>query len=245
MRVPGVIPYNGNMEELRGTGKFIVLDGNDGSGKATQAKLLEEYLERKGVESQKIDFPRYENNFFGKLIGECLAGQHGDFLHMDPKIASSLYAFDRLESTPEILKGMNSGKVIIADRFSSSNQIHQGGKIADKIKREEFIKWLEEMEHSVLQIPKPDLIIYLRVPVDISLHLLSEKRQAKIAGLVDGQKDTVEEDRNYLERSHETANWLASHQSNWHVIECVENGNMRTREDIHSQIVETVLQIIK
>jgi dTMP kinase len=221
-------------------GMFIVLDGNDGSGKATQAALLAEYFASKGVSSEKMDFPAYERNFFGAFVGECLAGKHGDFVHMDPKIASSLYALDRLESTPQIRAALDAGKIVIADRFSSSNQIHQGGKIADTEEREAFLKWLDKMEHEVLSIPRPDAIIYLRVPVEISLVLLSEKRKAKNGGLDDGQKDTVEEDRNYLERSHETANWLASHQPNWHIVHCVREGAMRTREDIHEEVAKAV-----
>jgi thymidylate kinase len=95
-----------------------------------------------------------------------------------------------------------------------------------------------------LEIPRPDTIVYLRVPLEVSLVLLSEKRKAKIGGLADGQKDTVEEDRNYLERSHETANWLASHQPNWHIIECSVESGMRTREDIHSEVASVVSQML-
>jgi dTMP kinase len=100
------------------------------------------------------------------------------------------------------------------------------------------------MEHQVLNIPKPDAIIYLKVPLEISLKLLSEKRKAKNGGLMDGEKDTVEEDRNYLERSHETANWLASHEPNWHIVDCVKDGAMRTREDIHAEINEIVSRLL-
>jgi dTMP kinase len=225
-------------------GLFVVLDGNDGSGKATQSALLVDYLAAKGIPIEKIDFPRYEHNFFGGFLGECLSGKHGDFLHMNPKVASSLYALDRLESAPHIRTALEEGKVVISDRFSSSNQIHQGGKIADQQEREAFLLWLEKMEHEVLEIPRPDTIVYLRVPLEVSLVLLSEKRKAKIGGLADGQKDTVEEDRNYLERSHETANWLASHQPNWHIIECSVESGMRTREDIHSEVASVVSQML-
>ena len=188
-----------------GKGVFIVLDGNDGSGKATQARLLSERLAREGAPAMKVDFPGYDRNFFGAFVGECLAGQHGDFLHMDPKIASTLYACDRLESSPSLRGSLAEGKVVIADRFASSNQIHQGGKIADDGEREAFITWLDRMEHDVLGIPRPDLIIYLRVPVQMSLVLLSEKRKAKNQVLGDGEKDMVEEDRAYLENSRTTA----------------------------------------
>jgi dTMP kinase len=217
-------------------GLFIVLDGNDGSGKATQSALLRDGLIKENRESVLFDFPGYDRNFFGALLGECLAGQHGDFVHLDPKIASALYALDRLESSQKISDALKEGKVVIADRFVSSNQIHQGGKIEDTNKRIEFLTWLDTMEHEVLQIPRPDLIVYLKVPVEISLELLQNKRAAKNQTLGHGVKDTVEEDRDYLTRSHETANWLVDHQGNWKVIPCVNEKGMRTREDIQIEL---------
>lgn len=218
------------------TGLFIVFDGNDGSGKATQARLLGEYFESISQEYLKVDFPAYDKNFFGKLIGEALRGEHGDFVHMDPKIASTLYAADRYESAPLIREALAEGKVVFADRYASSNQIHQGGKIADEAERIEFLGWLSEMEHDVFGIPRPDLIIYLDVPVENSLELLTQKRQAKIGGMADGEKDTVEEDRQYLERSHETARWLASREKNWRVVDCMKDGTLRSPEDIHQEV---------
>lgn len=226
-------------------GKFIVLDGNDGSGKATQAALLRDRLASENHESVMMDFPGYDRNVFGALIGECLAGNHGDFLHMDPKIASALYALDRLESSEDIRAALSEGKTVIADRFASSNQIHQGGKISNESERVLFLEWLDHMEHEVLKIPRPDRIIYLRVPVEISLELLLKKRAAKNQVLDAGVKDTVEEDRTYLERSHETANWLATHQPNWSVIDCAMESSMRTMEDIHGDVRRIVDEVIK
>jgi dTMP kinase len=227
------------------TGVFIVLDGNDGSGKATQSELLRAALTQKGIEVVKMDFPAYDRNFFGAFVGECLAGKHGDFLHLDPKIASSLYALDRLESAPAIREALAAGKVVVADRFTSSNQIHQGGKIADEAERDAFLLWLAKMEHEVLGIPRPDAIIYLKVPVATSLALLEEKRAQKNAALGAVDRDTVEEDRAYLERSHATANWLASREINWHIIDCAEEGVMRSREAIHADVMEVVLEVLE
>ena len=217
-------------------GLFVVIDGNDGSGKATQANLLIERLAKEGVMAEKIDFPQYDHNFFGKLVGECLAGKRGDFAHMDPKMASLPYALDRLETTPRIKQWLSEGKVVIADRFTSANQIHQGGKIVDGEKRDAFLAWLDEMEHDVLKIPRPDAVIYLRVPVEMSLKLLSEKRAAKNAELGAESQDTVEKDRMYLERSVESAERLASTNDTWHQVECLKDGAMRTREDIHEEL---------
>ena len=217
-------------------GVFIVLDGNDGSGKATQTKLLAERLTKEKVSHECLDFPSYNRNFFGTLLADCLAGKCGDFAHLDPKIASTLYALDRQEETPKIKAALAEGKVVITDRFSSSNQIHQGGKISDPIAREEFLVWLNGMEHTTLGIPVPDAVIYFHVPLEISLKLLEEKRERKNT---DG-KDVVEKDENYLRQSYEAAKWLSERERNWHVIECAEGGAMRSRESIHEDVYRVV-----
>lgn len=221
-------------------GIFIVLDGNDGSGKATQAKRLIERLAEMSIESVKMDFPAYDRNFFGAFLGECLAGQHGDFVALDPKIASALYALDRQESAKAITEALEAGKVVIADRFSSSNQIHQGGKIANETERTQFLEWLDRMEHEILGVPRPDLIIYLQVPVEMSLQLLLEKRALKNGTLAEGQKDVVEENRTYLEQSHATAAWLLARQQNWRSVDCMEAASIRSIESIHEDVFAIV-----
>lgn len=226
-------------------GKFIVLDGNDGSGKATQARMLRDRLSEENIPSVTMDFPAYDRNFFGAFIGECLAGRHGDFLHLNPRITSALYALDRLESSENIRRALEEGTIVIADRFASSNQIHQGGKVVAEDERIAFLEWLDRMEHEVLHIPRPDLIIYLRVPVEISLELLLKKRATKNQFLGSGARDTVEEDRTYLERSHETANWLAAQQQHWKVVDCADETGMRAVEDIHRDIRTIVNEVVR
>ena len=224
-------------------GVFIVIDGLDGSGKATQTRLLSKRLAEKGVPSESIDFPRYNDNLFGALIGECLAGKHGDFLHLDPKIASTLYALDRLESAPQIETWRSAGRLVLADRFVSSNQIHQGGKIADEGERATFLAWLEHMEHTVLGVPRPDAVIYLRVSPETTLALLAEKRQAKNRALGKGEKDQVESDQAYVDRSYACAGWLAATQPGWHIIDCMEQGRMRAPESIHEDVFSLVAKL--
>lgn len=225
-------------------GLFIVLDGNDGSGKATQAALLKGYLTSKGIDAEKVDFPAYDRNFFGAFIGECLAGQHGDFVSMDPKIASVLYAADRFESSVKIRQLLNAGTIVIADRYASSNQIHQGGKIPDPAEREAFLRWLEQMEYDVFGIPRPSAVLYLRVPLEVSLELLQEKRAVKSNVLAEGQKDTVESDADYLKNSIATAEWLLETQKDWKGIDCMNEGTLRSREDIHADVVRAVEDLL-
>ena len=104
-------------------GKLIVLDGSDGSGKATQTRFLLARLKKEGYRVKTLDFPQYEKNFFGKLIGECLVGDYGDFVKIDPHIGSVLYAADRYESKPVIERWLKQGFVVVLDRYVSSNQI--------------------------------------------------------------------------------------------------------------------------
>lgn len=225
------------------TGIFVVIDGIDGSGKATQARMLAERLAAEGKSVEKIDFPRYGTPVFGELLGECLAGKHGDFLHLDPKIASTLYALDRYEASVQIRKWLDEGKIVVADRFASSNQIHQGGKIIDTAKRDAFMSWLDKVEHEVLNIPRPDAVVYLRVPVEVSEGLLAKQRDAKNAALGEDAKDTVEKDRMYLERSFESAERLST-APNWKTVDCVEGGDMRTRDAIHEEVYALVSTLV-
>ncbi len=229
---------------VRAPGKLIAIDGIDGSGKATQATLLHERLTKEGVACEKVDFPTRTGSFFGTLVAECLAGKRGDFAHMDPKMASIPYALDRFESAEKMKQWLAEGKMVIADRFSSSNQIHQGGKIVDSEKRDAFLKWVEEMEHEVLGIPRADAVIHLRVPVDISLALLAKIRASKNPLLKPGEKDVVEKDRMYLERSVESAERLAATQEGWHQVECLKEGAIRTPEEIHEDVYAIVSKLI-
>lgn len=225
-------------------GLFIVLEGNDGSGKATQTELLLQRLRAAGRRAEKVDFPKYDGNVFGALIGECLAGKHGDFAALDPKIASSLYALDRFESSGRIRSLLEDGVIVVADRYAGANQIHQGGKIEDAGEREKFLLWLETVEFGILNIPRPDVTLYLRVPLEVSLQLLTEKRKAKNQTLADGERDVVEEDRDYLRRSNITADWLLEREAGWRAIECMEGGALRSRDAIHEAVWESVQDLL-
>src|SRR6266567_7862251 len=134
-------------------GKFIVVDGTDGSGKKTQTALLAKRLKKEGYKVKLIDFPQYESNFFGKMVGRYLSGEFGSAEQVSPYLASILYAADRHETKGKIEKWLKEGNIVISDRYASSNQIHQGGKISDVKKRKEFLEWLEEMEFVVFKIP--------------------------------------------------------------------------------------------
>lgn len=220
-------------------GRLIVIDGSDGSGKATQTKLLVSKLKKDGVKVRTMDFPRYENNFFGEFIGECLTGEYGDFLTLDPHITSVLYAADRFESSEKLKKWLDEGSTVILDRYVSANQIHQGGKIFDPTKRKKFLEWLDKMEYDIFKLPRPDKVIYLDVPIATSIGLLQQSQQKK-QYQKEGKKDLVEQSRDYLENARRSALWLSRENKNWTRIECVKNEKLRSIEDIHGEISDVL-----
>jgi dTMP kinase len=216
-------------------GVFIVIDGTDGSGKATQTQLLVDSLTRAGRAVQKIDFPQYRDNEFGRLIRECLDGKHGDFLGLDPKIASTLYAADRFESSPVIRGWLEDGYIVVSDRYVSANQIHQGGKISDPVERKRFLYWLDEIEYNVFGIPKPDVVVYLHVPLEISLDLIHKR--AVESGVA---ADQAEQDAKHLLEAQQAAVQIVQNSNNWVQIDCAKDGTMRSREDIHAEICASI-----
>lgn len=225
-------------------GKLIVIDGTDGSGKATQVKLLSKQLIKEGYKVKLLDFPEYYKNFFGQFIGHCLSEQYYNWINIHPKIASIAYAADRWESSKQISEWLEKGYIILANRYVSANQIHQGGKITSDKKRVEFIKWLNEMEYKVFKIPKPNAVFYLHVPMKIILRLIKERNQESSRAYTGKKKDIVEGNIPYLANSNKTALWLSEKEKGWIKIECAESGEIKTREDIHKEIYEKVRKII-
>lgn len=224
-------------------GKLIVLDGGDGSGKATQTKLLLNRLKKEKIRAKTLDFPQYENNVHGALIGACIRGEHGDFVGLDPHIASVLYAADRFESKKKIEKWLKEGYTVVLDRYVSANQIHQGGKIKNAKELKEFLTWLDTLEHKVFGIPRPDLIIYLDMPVAAAQKLLVEAAKGK--KYLKGKKDSTEADLAYQENSKKKALAIVKKLNNWHKISCAKRGTPRTREEIHEDVWETVAHALK
>lgn len=214
-------------------GTLIVIDGNDGTGKATQTKLLAKRLRKDGLKVEIIEFPQYKN-FFGSLIGECLAGKHGDFLKIDPHIASVLYAADRLESKTKIEKWLGEGKVVISDRYVSANQIHQGAKIENVAMRKRFLTWVETMEYKVFKMHRPAGVIYLHLPATLSAELIKAR----------GTADFAERSHRHLAAAERTGLELA-HAYKWKKIDCFGERGVLPRDEIHQKVYECAKKIIR
>lgn len=219
-------------------GRLIVIDGTDGSGKATQARMLVARASKKH-RVHTTDFPRYDTNLLGKLIKECLTGLHGDFLAVAPKIASVLYAVDRFETLPLIQGWLDHGDIVVLDRFVSANQIHQGGKIRDPKLREEFLLWLEKLEFGVLGLPRPDIIVYLHVPVQISMKLARDRAIAE-----NKAPDEAEKNAWHQAEAQESALSIIKKSNNWVKIDCAPKGAMLSPEAIHELVFKAVKHLI-
>ena len=219
-------------------GKLVVIDGGDGSGKKTQTALLKEHLEKDGHPVVTIDFPQYEENNVGRLIKECLAGKHGDFLSLDPKIASILYAVDRFENKEQLESWLNEGKIIVSDRYISANMLHQGGKIGEEKVREDFFVWLDVLEHEIFGLPRPDLVVYCDVDFRKRLALL--KAEAESSGVA---VDVAEEDATHQAQADAAAKQLIGLYQ-WHTVSCMEGDNMRTPQEIHEDIYQQVKELL-
>lgn len=226
-------------------GKLVVIDGTDGSGKATQTKYLFSRLKKDGKKVVSIGFPQYEKNFFGDFIGHCLTERYYDFMHVHPKIASIVYAADRLESKKKIENYLSNGFIVICDRFVSANKIHQGSKIKNHKKREDFLKWLDTMEHKAFGIPRPDIIVFLDVPVPVSQKLLKDKWAQAKKKYLKGKKDVAEADVQHLTNTRRTALWLSKIDKSFHRIGCTDGRRMRSIEAIHEDVYSYVSKKLK
>lgn len=222
-------------------GKFIVIDGADGSGKATQTEILRKRLHDEDIKIKDLEYPRYgeQSAYF---VEQYLNGKYGKADEVSGKLASLFYALDRFDSREEINNYLSKGYLLISNRYVSSNAGHQGGKISDKAKRDEFLDWLYDLEYNICKLPKPDLNIYLHVPWEIGQKLV-DKKEAR--NYINGKKrDIHEADNNHLKNAQETFLYLVEREDNWLKIDCVKDDKLMSREEIHKKIWDTVLAYI-
>lgn len=211
-------------------GRLIVLEGTDGSGKATQARLLAEHLEREGIAFREIDFPRYGNPFAepARLYLEGALGKHpGD---VNAYAASVLYAVDRFASYKEDWGGIyEAGGLILANRYTTSNAVHQASKLPEG-ERADYLKWLFDLEYGRMGLPEPDLVVYLDLPTELSEAMLRQRQQS-----TGTHADIHEQDGAYLRACRENARQIAR-TLGWTVVRCDREGRVRPAEDIHREI---------
>ncbi len=215
-------------------GKLIVLEGTDGSGKSTQFRALTQHLKEDCKDFQTLVFPRYSEPS-SALIRMYLNGEFGkNPSDVNAFAASAFYAVDRYASYKQDWGNWyKNGGLIVSDRYTTSNAVHQASKLP-KEQQPEFLTWLYEFEYDRLGLPKPDMVIYLDVPTSFTEQMM-RSREAQTGT----HADIHEQDLNYLATCRETGRTAASFYG-WKVIDCVRDGQMRSIQDIHSEIYSLV-----
>lgn len=211
--------------------KLIVIEGLDGSGKATQAKRLTEALVEKGIPVREVSFPDYGSDS-SALVRMYLSGQFGtDPQDVNAYAASSFFAVDRFASYKKDWHRDYARGVVIADRYTTSNAVHQCSKLP-KEQWEDFLNWLFDFEYKKLGIPAPDRVIYLNVDPAVSQALMTARYRGD-----ENKKDIHERDIAYLRHSREAAAYCAE-KLGWETVDCCRDGQMRSIEDIHKDVMK-------
>lgn len=223
-------------------GRFFVLDGPDGSGKTTQTELLARRLRSIGKKVTVVDFPQYDKTFFGVMVGAYLKGEFGDVFQISPYLSSLLYALDRWNAKSKMEKALSRGDVILANRFTSSNIIHQGAKMKSKRDREEYFVWLDTLEFVELGIPRPDQILFLDVPTKISWKLIAHRNRANHP--MGGKRDKHEASRSHLEAAYKVARNFAHETENWSIIACTKGKTLLTPKEVHEKVYAKVRSLL-
>ncbi|MFI3210465.1 MAG: thymidylate kinase [Peptostreptococcaceae bacterium] len=223
-------------------GKLIIIEsGSDGSGKATQTKILYDRLLSEGYNVRKIEFPNYKSDS-SALVKMYLAGEFGDNPEdVDAYVASTFYAGDRFASyKTDWEQFYKSGGIVLSDRYTTSNMVHQASKM-DEEEREKYLDWLVDFEFNLYKIPKPNAVLFLDVPVDVSEKLIRDRKN-KING--EDKKDIHESNKEYLEKSYNNSLYVLK-KYNWTRINCVSDGNMKSIEEISEEIYFNAIGIIE
>jgi dTMP kinase len=217
-------------------GKFIALEGIDGSGKRTQIEMLSTALRERSIAHACISFPRYES-FFGRLVARFLNGEFGRLSEIDAHLSALLYSGDRFEAKPTIEEHLQHGKLILADRYIGSNLAHQTARVAPA-ERKKFLRWLKELEYKVYRLPPEDLVVFLRIPVREAYRLVAKKQARRYTAR---RRDLLEADLAHLKTAAHIYDKL-SKEPNWVTVECAAGKPpaLLAPELIHRQVMKIV-----
>ncbi len=222
-------------------GVFIVIEGTDGSGKETQSSLLVEKLRADNYDVALFDFPQYSNpsSYF---VQKYLNGEYGDINATGPYTASLFFALDRFDAGKDIRQALSEGKIVIANRYVASNMAHQGTKFSNKSERKGYFIWLDNLEFSILGIPRPDMNFVLRVSADMAQQLVDKKGER---AYTDKKRDLHESDINHMRKSVEVYDELCDmFPEDFERIDCVRSGKLMSIESIHALIFAKVSSIL-
>ena len=218
-------------------GKLFIIEGVDSSGKETQTKKLVERLIKDGFNVKTVSFPDYDSES-SALVKMYLRGDFGTNANdVDLYTASTFYAVDRYASyKTKWGKFFEDGGIVICDRYTTSNMVHQASKLSLESEKDKFLEWLMDLEYGMYKLPMPDDVIFLDMPPEQAIQLM-ELRKNKFSG--EESKDIHERDESHLVGAYKNAHYVAS-KMNWSQIKCVDNGKIKTIEDISNEVYERI-----
>lgn len=220
---------------------LVVLEGLDGAGKSTQVKMLKEYLLGRGGEFRYIHFPRYDAPVYGGLIGRFLRGDFGSNDTVHPQLVALLFAEDRHGAAPEIKAVLERGGTVLLDRYVYSNIAYQCAKLADPDEAEALREWIDSTEYGEFQLPRPDLNIFLDVPIGFVEQSLTSGRSGDDRSYLNGAQDIHEADIAFQKRVRDMYRIQASKDPRFIVVDCSdEQGRMLPPDDIFLKVKTVV-----
>ncbi len=216
---------------------LIVLEGLDGAGKSTQVKMFREYLETVCPRLEYIHFPRYDAPVYGALIGKFLRGGFGSIEHVHPQLVALLFAEDRHDAAPQIRRTLREGGTVLLDRYVYSNIAYQCAKLSRTDEAEELREWINNTEYGQFDLPRPDLNIFLDVPIGFVEKSLAAQRGGSDRNYLQGRQDIHEADIAFQRRVRDMYRRQASLDPHFITVDCSDaEGGMLPPEDIFLKI---------
>jgi len=222
-------------------GKFIVIDGSDGSGKATQTKILIDTLKKQKYRIKTIEFPQYGKKS-AAMVEQYLTGKYGTANDVGPYVASVFYAVDRYAASFKIRDWLKKGNIVVSNRYVSSNKGHQLTKITGGKNQEKYLKWLDEFEYKTLGVPKEDLVIILYVPAKIAQKLVDKKGHRDYIG--GSKRDIHEADLSHLKKAEAVYKKLTKKYTNWKLVDCTNKGKLLSKQEIQKKVWKIVKKFL-
>ncbi len=245
-------------------GKFIVIEGTDGSGKSVQTGLLrdflkkegykiakndniksnqisliEDYFENKGFDVRTDDYPRYETSVWGKLVGKMLTGEFGDPLAISPYLTVLPYMIDEYWGSQNIKKWVDAGKVVISNRYFTSN-VHQVAKLKGE-EQTKYRDWLWKTGWKEMKIYKPDLVIVLLVEPEVSMELVKKKNERNYVG---GKgADLMEKSKEHQQAAYDEYLRMIETDKTWVPVKCCRDGKLISIEEINKLVLDEIIKI--
>lgn len=218
-----------------------MIDGVDGSGKATQTEILAQRLKQAGLAVELADFPQYNTKSAG-LVENYLEGKYGSPEQVGPYRASIFYAADRYDASFKIKNWLSQGKIVISNRYVTANLGHQGGKINDPLERKKFFAWLYHLEYEIFNIPRPDLNIILHLGAKISQTLAEQRKKIDWRGKTN---DIHHNSLEHLKKAEQTYLEIAKNFPDTVLIEGAKNGKILSREQIGDLVWREINKLLK